>query len=143
MEAGPACKSDDRVDSSHAESEFRRSFPNHLGLHRSVYFLDSGPPLLWRVRQGAIPVGARPDCGSTEPAGISGQRKMGEVPRGGSARDPRPEFLYSILGWCRVHAPSVIRTAGGSATDGSSASDGSQQCASWVCPYSSEGSVGA
>ena len=34
------------ADSSHAESEFRRSFPNHLGLHRSVYFLDSGPPLL-------------------------------------------------------------------------------------------------
>ena len=43
----------------------------------------------------------------------------------------------------RVHAPSVIPTAGGSATDESSASDGSQQCASWVRPHSSEGSGGA
>ena len=100
-----------------------RSFPNHLGLHHSVYFLDSGPPLLWRVRQGVIPDGARPNCRSTEPAGICGRRKMGKVPQGGSAQDPGPEFLYSVLGWRRVHAPSVIRTVGGSATDGSSASD--------------------
>ena len=64
----PAHESDDRADSSHAESEFNKSFPNHLGLHSSVYFLDAGLPLLWRVGQGAIPDGARPNCGSTEPA---------------------------------------------------------------------------
>ena len=86
-----------------------------------------------------IPVRARPDCRSPEPAGICSRRKMGEVPRGGSARDPGPEFLYSVLGQHRVHAPSVIRTAGGSATDGNSASDGSRQCASRVRPHSSEG----
>ena len=57
----PARESDDRADSSHAESEFRESFPNHLGLHSSVYFLDAGPPLLWRVGQGAISDGARPN----------------------------------------------------------------------------------
>ena len=101
----PARESDDRADLSHAESEFRRSFPNHLGLHCSIYFLDSGPPLLWRVRQGAILDGARPNCGSTEPAGIGGRRKMGEVPRGGSARDPGPEFLYSVLGRCSSPCP--------------------------------------
>ena len=139
----PARESDDRADSSHAESEFWRSFPNHLSLYHSVYFLDSGPPLLWRVGQGAIPDGARPNCGSTEPAGIGGRRKMGKIPQGGSAQDPRPEFLYSVLVRRRVHAPSVIRTAGGSATDGSSASDRSRQCASRVHPHSSEGSGGA
>ena len=63
----PAHESDDRADLSHTESKFRRSFPNNLGLHRNVHFLDSGPPLLWRVRQGAIPDGARPNCRSTEP----------------------------------------------------------------------------
>ena len=72
-------------DSSHAKSEFQKSFPNHLGLHSSIHFLDTGPPLLWRVGQGAIPDGARPNCGSTEPAGVCGRRKMGKVPPGGSA----------------------------------------------------------
>ena len=54
-------ESDDHADSSHAESEFRKSFPNHLGLHSSVYFLDAGPPLLWRAGQGAISDGAQPN----------------------------------------------------------------------------------
>ena len=52
------------------------------------------------------------NCRSTEPAGICGRRKMGKVPQGGSARDPGPKFLYSVLGRRRVHAPPVIRTAG-------------------------------
>ena len=51
----------------------------------SVYFLDSVPPLLRRAGQGAIPNGARPNCGSTEPTGSRGQREMGKVPQGGSA----------------------------------------------------------
>ena len=138
-----AHESDDHADLSHTESEFRRSFPNHLGLHRSIYFLDPGRPVHWRVGQGAILDGAQPNCRSTEPTGICGRRKMGKVPPGGSAQDPGPEFLYSVLGRCRLHAPSVIRTAGGSANDGSSASDASRQCASRVCLHSSEGSRGA
>ena len=101
-----ACESDDRADSSHVESEFRRSFPNHLGLHRSIYFLDSGLPLLWRVGQGVIPDGAQPHCGSTEPAGIGGQRKMGEVPRGGSAQDPTPEL--STPSWAGAESMPLL-----------------------------------
>ena len=58
----PARKSDDHADSSHAESEFRKSFPNHWGLHSSVYFLDTGLPLLWRVGQGRF----RMEPGPTE-----------------------------------------------------------------------------
>ena len=99
--------------------------------------------LYFGVRQGAIPVGARPHGGSTEPAGSCGRRKMGKVPQGGSARDPRLEFLNSVLGRHRFYAPSVIRTAGGPATDGSLASDGSRQCASRVRPHSSEDPRGA
>ena len=48
---------------------------------------------------------------------------MGKVPQGGSAQDPGPKFLYSVLGQHRVHAASVIQTARGSATTGSSASE--------------------
>ena len=43
----------------------------------------------------------------------------------GVLETPDLSFFYSILGRCRVHAPSVIRTVGGLATNGSSASDGS------------------
>ena len=102
-----------------------------------------GPPLLWRVAQGVIPVGARPHGRSTKPTGSCGRRKMGKVPQGGSARDPGLEFLYFVSGRHRFHAPSVIRTVGGSATDGSSASDGSLQCASRVRPHSLEDPGGA
>ena len=56
---------------------------------------------------------------------------------------PGPEFLYSVLGQHRLHAPSVIQTARGLATDGSSASDESRQCASRVRPHSSEDPGGA
>ena len=44
---------------------------------------------------------------------------MGKVPQGGSARDRGPELLYSILGRHSIQAPSPIRTAGGSASNGS------------------------
>ena len=44
---------------------------------------------------------------------------MGKVPQGGSTRDRRPELLYSILGQHGIHAPSLIWTAGGSASNGS------------------------
>ena len=62
------------------------------------------------------------------------ETEMGKVPQGGSARDLGPELLYSILGWRGIQAPSVIWTAGGSA------SNGSRQCASRVCPYQPEDS---
>ena len=115
--------------SSHAESEFQRPFQNHLGLHCSIYFLDSVPPLLRRVRQGVIPDGAWPNCRSTEPTGSCGRRKMGKVPQGGSARDRGPELFYSVLGQRSIQAPPGIQTAGGSA------SDRSRQCASRVHPH--------
>ena len=105
------------------------SFGDHLGLHCSVYFLDLVPPLLRRVGQRVIPVGAQPNCGSTEPAGNRSRRKMGEVSQGGSARDCGPKLLDSILGWHSIQAPSVIRTARGSA------SNRSRQRASRVHPY--------
>ena len=102
----PARESDDRADPSHAESEFRRSFQNHLGLHCCVHFLDSGPPLLWRVGQGAIPDRTRPNGGSTELPGICGRRKMGKVPPGGSAQDP--DLSFSTPSWAGAESMPLL-----------------------------------
>ena len=59
-------------------------------------------------------------------------REMGKVPQGGSARDRGPELLYPILGQRGIQAPSPIRTAGGSA------SNGSRQHVPRVRPYQPE-----